>query len=171
MKKKGDLFSYIIKRSIFSETELNILILPLLKAVQYIHALGIVHGDIKPENILFDPDNPSELKLTDFGLSKIILSDNKLTNKCGTLSYVAPEVLLYQGYDMKADMWSIGVIMYLLFYGKMPFDSEKEKDIYNNILIKELSIENTLISGLLKKNPIDRLNSEDSIKLISYLDF
>uniref|UniRef100_A0A6C0AFF4 Protein kinase domain-containing protein n=1 Tax=viral metagenome TaxID=1070528 RepID=A0A6C0AFF4_9ZZZZ len=72
---------------------------------------------------------------------------------------------------MKADMWSIGVIMYLLFYGKMPFDSEKEKDIYNNILIKELSIENTLISGLLKKNPIDRLNSEDSIKLISYLDF
>jgi calcium/calmodulin-dependent protein kinase I len=113
----GELFERIVGRPRFSEEEAAKLIRPLLESVAYLHDLGIVHRDIKPENILCG-DNLDELKIADFGLSKMLLPKEKMDTACGTLSYVAPEVLTMQGYGQEADLWSVGVIMFLVLCGK-----------------------------------------------------
>ena len=104
------------------------MIRPLLESVAYLHDLGIVHRDLKPENILCG-ENLEDLKIADFGLSKMILPTEKMDSACGTLSYVAPEVLTLQGYGREADLWSVGVIMFLLLCGKLPFDGDDQSEI------------------------------------------
>lgn len=121
--KGGELFNLICAKEGFSEYSSNKIIAQLLETVRYIHDVGIVHRDIKPENILcVDNSDIPEIKLADFGLSKLVSPNDTLTLACGTLSYVAPEVLRQEGYDKKADIWSIGVIAYLLLRGKLPFE-------------------------------------------------
>ena len=95
--------------------------------------LGIVHRDLKPENILCG-DNLEDLKIADFGLSKMILPKEKMDAACGTLSYVAPEVLTMAGYGKEADLWSVGVIMFLLMCGKLPFDGNDQNEIIRNTI-------------------------------------
>ena len=91
----GELFERIVGKPRFTEEEAAKLIRPLLESVAYLHDLGIVHRDIKPENILCG-ENLDELKIADFGLSKMLLPKEKMDTACGTLSYVAPEVLTMQ---------------------------------------------------------------------------
>jgi len=91
----------------------------LLQALMYIHSKGIVHRDLKPENLLFEKGT-SNLKLIDFGIAAKIKPNEKLTARIGTPYYIAPEVLLKE-YDEKCDIWSAGVILYMMFTFRPPF--------------------------------------------------
>ena len=125
----GDLFSYIEKRGFkLPENRACILIHKLSTAIFYIHSYGIAHRDLKPENILMtDNSEEADIRLLDFGLSKIIGPEQNCTEPYGTLSYVAPEVLLEKPYTKSVDLWSIGITTYLLLSGSLPFDDEKSE--------------------------------------------
>ncbi len=119
----GELYAFIKKHNSIDEDQAALVVYYLLEAVRYLHRCGIVHRDIKPENVLVEVETlPGILKeqrivnvkLIDFGLSRVILPGQVLKEQCGTLSYVAPEVLLKNGYGNEVDLWSIGVIMHLL---------------------------------------------------------
>lgn len=119
----GELFDMICKYNHFTEQQATNVVRQVTEALQYLHNLGIVHRDIKPENILLLERTPdSVVKLTDFGLAnKLDGKDLKFWTKCGTLYYAAPEVLSTDSYDKKIDFWSLGVVMYVLLVGYLPF--------------------------------------------------
>ena len=107
-------------------------------ALFYLHAYGIAHRDLKPENILLinESDN-SDIKIMDFGLSKIVAPEETSLEPFGTLLYVAPEVLKMKPYGKSVDLWSTGVISYLLLSGVLPFDDEKDSEIARKITVSE----------------------------------
>ena len=127
----GDLFTYLEKRGFrITETRACNIVHSLATALYYLHSFGITHRDIKPENILMvDESADSDLKLMDFGLSKMAGPSETSKEPFGTLSYVAPEVLLQQHYDKSVDLWSLGIVSYLLLCGTLPFDDDQEKEI------------------------------------------
>ncbi|XP_056128845.1 MAP kinase-activated protein kinase 2 [Lampris incognitus] len=122
----GELFSRIQDRGdqAFTEREASNIMLSIGEAIQFLHAINIAHRDVKPENILYTSKRPDALlKLTDFGFAKETTSHNSLNTPCYTPYYVAPEVLGPEKYDKSCDMWSLGVIMYILLCGYPPFYS------------------------------------------------
>lgn len=170
----GELFERIVGRPRFTEDEAAKLIRPLLESVGYLHDLGIVHRDIKPENVLCG-DNFDEVKIADFGLSKMVLPTEKMDTACGTLSYVAPEVLTMQGYGQEADLWSIGVILFLILCGKLPFDGANHDDIINATIKAEIRVSpgvwtalseeaRDLIKKLLHKDPKERISARTALR-------
>jgi len=116
----GELFSRVSNLKRFSELDAADAIWQMLLSLNYIHHHGIVHRDLKLENWLYDAKNSNHLKLIDFGLSKIWDPNVKMKTACGTLSYAAPEVLL-NDYGSQCDLWSLGVICFVLLSGYMPF--------------------------------------------------
>jgi len=122
----GELFDKIVELGSYSEKDAALLVSKIVSAIAYLHSLGIVHRDLKPENLLLkDETTVSEVKLADFGLSKIVSQQLIMQTACGTPGYVAPEILQARGYDKEVDMWSIGVITYILLCGFPPFYNEK----------------------------------------------
>ena len=94
----------------------------LLSTLAYLHSCGIVHRDLKPENILLsDPGDEYDVKIADFGLSCVCGPDSRMRQPCGTIAYVAPEVLTLNGYGPSVDLWAVGVITFLLLRGRLPF--------------------------------------------------
>jgi len=130
----GELFDKIVELGSYSEKDAANLVAKMVSAIDYLHELGIAHRDLKPENLLLrDKDSISEVKLADFGLSKIV-SQQVMMTACGTPGYVAPEVLLAKGYGPEVDMWSIGVITYILLCGFPPFYNEKLQLLFEQIM-------------------------------------
>lgn len=129
--KGGDLFTYLEKREfVIPEKRAKEISHQISTAMFYLHSFGVAHRDLKPENILMsDNSDTAEAKIVDFGLSKIIGPNEKSTDPFGTLSYVAPEVLLQKPYGKEVDLWSIGVISYLLLSRVLPFDDDDDKEI------------------------------------------
>ena len=127
----GDLFSYLEKRKFtISERRAKEISHQIATALYYLHSYGVAHRDLKPENILMSTDDDqADLKIVDFGLSKIIGPNETSLDPFGTLSYVAPEVLLQRPYGKEVDLWSLGVISYLLLSRVLPFDDEDDKEI------------------------------------------
>ncbi|XP_054883283.1 MAP kinase-activated protein kinase 2 [Poeciliopsis prolifica] len=122
----GELFSRIQDRGdqAFTEKEASDIMKSIGEAIQFLHAINIAHRDVKPENLLYSSKRPRALlKLTDFGFAKETTSHNSLDTPCYTPYYVAPEVLGPEKYDKSCDMWSLGVIMYILLCGYPPFYS------------------------------------------------
>ncbi|KAF7208460.1 MAP kinase-activated protein kinase 2 [Nothobranchius furzeri] len=122
----GELFSRIQDRGdqAFTEKEASDIMKNIGEAIQFLHSINIAHRDVKPENLLYSTKRPSAmLKLTDFGFAKETTSHNSLDTPCYTPYYVAPEVLGPEKYDKSCDMWSLGVIMYILLCGYPPFYS------------------------------------------------
>uniref|UniRef100_A0A8C4D8U0 non-specific serine/threonine protein kinase n=1 Tax=Dicentrarchus labrax TaxID=13489 RepID=A0A8C4D8U0_DICLA len=122
----GELFSRIQDRGdqAFTEREASDIMKSIGEAIQFLHAINIAHRDVKPENLLYSSKRPNALlKLTDFGFAKETTSHNSLATPCYTPYYVAPEVLGPEKYDKSCDMWSLGVIMYILLCGYPPFYS------------------------------------------------
>ncbi|CAN7988138.1 unnamed protein product, partial [Ixodes hexagonus] len=122
----GELFQRIQERAegAFTEREAAEIIRDICKAVAHLHRMNIAHRDLKPENLLYSkPDDSAVLKLTDFGFAKETTNFNSLQTPCYTPYYVAPEVLGPERYDKSCDMWSLGVIMYILLCGFPPFYS------------------------------------------------
>ncbi|EMS16452.1 calcium-dependent protein kinase 2, putative [Entamoeba histolytica HM-3:IMSS] len=121
--KGGELFDRISNKTFYPEDKAKIVVKRLISAIGYLHSMNIVHRDLKPENILLkSPDDDTDVRIADFGFSKMITEDAQiLLTACGTPVYVAPEVLNAKGYGMEVDMWSIGVITYVLLCGYPPF--------------------------------------------------
>ncbi|XP_015277173.1 PREDICTED: calcium/calmodulin-dependent protein kinase type IV-like [Gekko japonicus] len=132
----GELFDRIVERGFYSERDAANVVKQILEAVAVIHKNGVVHRDLKPENLLYadlSPDAP--LKIGDFGLSKIVDEQNTMKTVCGTPGYCAPEVLHGSPYGPEVDMWSVGVITYILLCGFEPFfDPRGDQYMYSRIL-------------------------------------
>merc|ERR1719230_1397746 len=102
----------------------------MLLSINYIHSQSIVHRDLKLENFLYEKKDGNHLKLIDFGFSKVWQRNTKMDLSCGTLSYVAPEVL-EKDYTSQCDLWSLGVIVFILLVGYMPFHGTEGSQIKN----------------------------------------
>ena len=130
----GELFYHITKKKHLTEAHASSIMRQAFYALCYLHQNRICHRDIKPENfLLYKEDDPSHIKLIDFGLAKRV-NPNEIMNKPnGTPYYIAPEVLK-GSYTTQCDVWSMGVIMYIMLCGKPPFGGKQNKDIINNVL-------------------------------------
>jgi len=170
----GELYTELEKCGPFSEEKTYRIFVQILEGVKYLHSIGIVHRDLKLENILFNDIENTKVKLTDFGLSKsIALSPTAfMRTQCGTPTYVAPEVVEGVGYTQAVDLWSLGVILYLLLSCQYPFIGESLAEIHRKIVESEfewpsdvvLSSEvKDLISHLLKTKPEERYNFDQII--------
>ena len=133
----GDLYDYLRKRHFkLSEVHACNLIHKISAAIFYLHSYGIAHRDLKPENILMtDSTEDADVRIVDFGLSKIIGPEEKCTEPYGTLTYVAPEILLECPYTKAVDLWSLGVMTYLMLTSKLPFDDvNSEEEIARKVV-------------------------------------
>uniref|UniRef100_A0A8C0B4S5 Ribosomal protein S6 kinase n=1 Tax=Buteo japonicus TaxID=224669 RepID=A0A8C0B4S5_9AVES len=175
--KGGELLERIQKKKHFSETEASHIMRRLVSAVSHMHDVGVVHRDLKPENLLFtDETDNSEIKIIDFGFARLKPPDNQpLKTPCFTLHYAAPELLNHNGYDESCDLWSLGVILYTMLSGQVPFQSQDKSltctsalEIMKKIKKGEFSFEGEawknvseeakeLIQGLLTVDPNKRI--------------
>ena len=168
----GELFSAISEKGFFTELEANKLIKQILQTVNYLHSNNIVHRDLKPENIMLMA-NGKDLKVIDFGTAVELPKKKKLTKFIGTAYYIAPEVI-QQNYDEKCDIWSCGIILYILLCGYPPFNGPSNNDIYSAIQHSKLLFKKenwqdvskeaiSLIKKMLEKNPRKRPSAEECL--------
>ncbi|KAG6584784.1 CAMK/CAMK1 protein kinase [Phytophthora cinnamomi] len=131
----GELFDRIVEKSYYNEREARDLVKLLLEAIKYCHDANIVHRDLKPENLLLtSKDDDASIKLADFGFAKRIEFDSEgLVTACGTPGYVAPEILEGKPYGKTVDIWSIGVITYILLCGYPPFHDDNHNALFKKI--------------------------------------
>ena len=162
----GTLYKFLQKRSFILKEDLAVNIVhKICMAVYYFHSFGITHRDLKPENILMtsDDENP-EIKILDFGLSKII-GPNELCNEpYGTVIYCAPEIILDYPYTKNVDSWSVGIITFIMLYGNLPFFNK-----VRSLLIKSITRDTPVYKGAYKvseeaKNFVQRLLIKDQYK-------
>lgn len=170
----GELFECISEKGIFTENEAQVIMRQLLSAVCYSHQNNIVHRDIKPENILLeDKGGDPVIKLIDWGCARFFSKKKKLTKISGTPYYIAPEVL-GEAYDEKCDVWSCGVILYVLLCGYPPFNGETDTEILKNVKKGKYDFPHEewdsvskeakeLISLMLKYDPKERISSKDTL--------
>jgi len=171
----GELVSKIREKSYCSEEDVRVIITRLADAVAYLHEHGIVHRDLKPENILLsteDPEDMYNIKVMDFGLATCKDSSTMIENICGTPFYMAPEVVDNLGYSQQCDIWSIGVMMYLLLVGyKKECEVELLQMISNRKIEfpdeywKDISIgAKNLVENLLKFDPAQRITAKEILQ-------
>lgn len=159
----GDLFTRLSKEVMFTEDDVKFYLAELALALDHLHKLGIIYRDLKPENILLDAEG--HVKLTDFGLSKESIFDEKKTYSfCGTVEYMAPEVVNRKGHGTAADWWSYGVLMFEMLTGALPFTGNNRKETMTMILKAKLGMPQflspeaqSLLRALFKRNPANRL--------------
>ncbi|XP_063235019.1 ribosomal protein S6 kinase 2 beta isoform X3 [Bacillus rossius redtenbacheri] len=173
----GDLFTRLSKEVMFTEEDVKFYLAELTLALDHIHQLGIIYRDLKPENILLDADG--HISLTDFGLSKLPLDDQKAYSFCGTVEYMAPEVVNRKGHSFAADWWSLGVLMFEMLTGMLPFQGQDRKETMTQILKAKLGMPQfltaeaqALLRALFKRNPANRLGAgPDGVKEIKSHSF
>jgi len=137
----GELFERIAQEQYFSEQDAANIIKQVLSAINYCHSRNIVHRDLKPENLLLDKSgDQTRVTIIDFGTAGEYQPGQKLTQKYGTPYYIAPEVLR-RSYDHKCDLWSCGVILYILLCGYPPFNGQTDKKIIESVLAGEFTID------------------------------
>jgi calcium/calmodulin-dependent protein kinase I len=174
----GELFDRIVEYEHYTEKQAAEAFRPIVDAVRYCHSLGIVHRDLKPENLLYTTqDENAMIKVSDFGFAKFLIPkvQEQLFTACGTPSYVAPEIINSQGYDIKVDCWSLGVILYVMLCGFPPFYADDNDTLFK--LIKESDFDfpspywdnvsdnaKDLIKNLLVVDSRKRLTTEEILK-------
>jgi len=139
----GTLGQYFKKKKFnFSERQATNIMSQIASGVKYLQQYGIVHRDLKPDNIMITQQNDfGVIKIMDFGLSKILSPNEKMVDGYGTLSYVAPEVLLRTPYNKEVDIWSMGVILFYMLSGKLPFRGRKEQEVAEKIVYSDLEFD------------------------------
>ena len=168
---EGELFNEIIKVGKFDEGQAAFIINQILKAITYCHKMNIIHRDLKPENIMItnrEKNGCLQVKLIDFGTAKIFEKGHQENKYVGSSYYMAPEIIKRK-YDEKCDLWSIGVIMYILLTGRPPFDGNDDDEILENVkkgVFDKSSYPYPLLSSQ-SKDLIDKLLQYDPKKRIS----
>ena len=167
----GELFFHLRKEKYFSEELVKFYAMELVLAISHIHEKNAIYRDLKPENILMD--KYGHIKLTDFGLARILKDNEKAFTMCGTLKYIAPEILLNKGYKKEVDWWSLGCVIFEMLEGKAPFGNPKGKmtlSFYKknlNFYYTDSDITKQFIKELLVINPEKRLGyGKDGISKI-----
>ncbi|XP_027021501.1 ribosomal protein S6 kinase alpha-2 isoform X1 [Tachysurus fulvidraco] len=161
----GDLFTRLSKEVMFTEEDVKFYLAELALALDHLHSLGIIYRDLKPENILLDEEG--HIKITDFGLSKEAIDhDKRAYSFCGTIEYMAPEVVNRRGHTQSADWWSFGVLMFEMLTGSLPFQGKDRKETMALILKAKLGMPQflspevqSLLRSLFKRNPTNRLGA------------
>ena len=161
----GDLFGRLSKEVMFTEEDVKFYLAEICLALGHLHKLGIIYRDLKPENILLDVDG--HIKLTDFGLCKEGLDnpdEEKTFSFCGTVEYMAPEVVSRKGHGTTADWWSFGVLMFEMLTGALPFQASNRKETMHLIMKAKLGMPQflsskaqSLLRAVFKRNPNNRL--------------
>ena len=172
----GTLGQYLKKKKFnFSERQATNIMSQIANGVKYLHQYGIAHRDLKPDNIMITQQNDyGVIKIMDFGLSKILSPNERMVDGYGTLSYVAPEVLLRTPYNKEVDIWSMGVILFYMLSGKLPFRGHKEQEVAEKIVYDPLEFDEDdwetrsqkvqdLISCCLEKKKEDRITIDKFI--------
>lgn len=171
----GDLFDRIGKKKSYDESDARDLCKKMLESIAYCHDHSIAHCDMKPKNLLLrDENDDAFIKLADFGFATRVYGPKSLTKQCGTPFFVAPEILLRSPYDQQADMWSVGVIIYLLLSGDLPFMGRSQRELFRAIVVGKYDFPDEmwgdvsehakeLIKGLLVTDPSKRLTAKQAM--------
>lgn len=180
MMHGGDLLAYILHNGGLTEWATQQIAYQISDALAYIHSIGIAHRDLKPENILLTDDPTPIAKVADFGLAKIVDSMTMLKTMCGTPSYLAPEVVIGapNGYSLRVDSWSVGVIIFSALTNASPFIEESHLEIRARIQMRQVDwnllqecpkqregispLCHRFISELLQNDPVARLGMQDA---------
>lgn len=177
----GELFYKIVEKGNYTEADAASIVKQMCAGVAYLHSQGVAHRDLKPENLLCstrdaEPGAPFRVVIADFGLSKIFDAGEQLETSCGTPDYVAPEVITAEGsYDKSVDMWSAGVITYVLLCGFSPFLSTTQTGLFEKIIQCQYDFPDPEWSGiseqakdfirsLLVADPKARLTAEQAVE-------
>jgi carbon catabolite-derepressing protein kinase len=162
-----ELFDYIVSHGKLTESKARRFFQQIVCAVEYCHRHKIVHRDLKPENLLLDQNH--NVKIADFGLSNIMTDGNFLKTSCGSPNYAAPEVIsgkLYAGPEV--DVWSCGIILYVLLVGRLPFDDEFIPNLFRKIAAGHFHMPPYLSQGaqrlirkMLQVNPVQRITIQE----------
>ncbi|XP_048872517.1 ribosomal protein S6 kinase beta-1 isoform X1 [Brienomyrus brachyistius] len=161
----GELFMQLEREGIFMEDTACFYLAEISMALGHLHQKGIIYRDLKPENIMLN--NHGHVKLTDFGLCKESIHDDTVTHTfCGTIEYMAPEILMRSGHNRAVDWWSLGALMYDMLTGAPPFTGENRKKTIDKILKCKLNLPpyltqeaRDLLKKLLKRNASSRLGA------------
>ncbi|KAJ0231468.1 CDPK-related kinase 5 [Hirschfeldia incana] len=171
----GELLDRILSRGgKYTEEDAKTVMIQILNVVAFCHLQGVVHRDLKPENFLYtSKEDSSQLKAIDFGLSDYVRPDERLNDIVGSAYYVAPEVL-HRSYSTEADIWSVGVIVYILLCGSRPFWARTESGIFRAVLKADPTFDDTpwpllsseardFVKRLLNKDPRRRLTAAQAL--------
>ena len=165
----GELLNYIVSKKRLAEGEAKVYLKHALDGLSFMHSRGIVHRDIKPENVLIDMEGHA--KLSDFGLAKYVGKSGMTSTPCGSPIYVAPEILTTGEYNaFKTDMWSVGVLLYIMVVGQIPWGKGNQAQIFHQIkkggyrIPPFLSVEcGKLIQNLMTLDPDSRLSASQAL--------
>ncbi|XP_028681248.1 serine/threonine-protein kinase ULK1-like [Erpetoichthys calabaricus] len=174
----GDLADYLHSKGTLSEDTIRLFLQQIAGAMKVLQSKGIIHRDLKPQNILLSHSggrksnpNSTRIKIADFGFARYLQDNMMAATLCGSPMYMAPEVIMSQTYDAKADLWSIGTIVYQCLTGKAPFQAsspqdlrhfyEKHKSLTPNIPRETSSHLRNLLLGLLQRNHRDRMDFDE----------
>ena len=162
-----NLNDFLIRKGNFNSDEIYYILTQINKSFKKMNELKIVHRDLNLKNILVKYENPEKtkyiLKLADYGISKAMIDVSKLHTQKGTLRYMAPEVMVGE-YKEKCDLWSLGIIIYLLYFNEYPYEGDQPMALFNQIKESQIKVNtdnedlNDLIKGLLNKSENARLN-------------
>uniref|UniRef100_A0AAY4EBX4 non-specific serine/threonine protein kinase n=1 Tax=Denticeps clupeoides TaxID=299321 RepID=A0AAY4EBX4_9TELE len=175
----GELFFHLSRDRVFSEDRARFYGAEIVSALEYLHSRDVVYRDLKLENLMLDKDG--HIKITDFGLCKEgITNEATMKTFCGTPEYLAPEVLEDNDYGRAVDWWGLGVVMYEMMCGRLPFYNQDHERLFELILMEEIRFPRNLspeakalLAGLLKKDPKQRLggSSEDAKEVMAHKFF
>ena len=176
MMKGGELFDYVVEKGTLSEEEASVLVRKITSAVAHMHGMDIIHRDLKPENLLLTSKGPdAEIKLIDFGLAKVVQCETVASSFLGTKGYLAPEMLQRHSYDKAIDMWALGVIVFVLLCGCLPFDDDSSKIPSESAARKKFALRfpkwaaslspsaKDLLNNLLEINPKTRYTAHQAL--------
>jgi len=171
----GELFDYVVEKGTLSEEEASIMVRKIISAVAHMHSKDIIHRDLKPENLLLTSKLPdAEVKLIDFGLAKV-MTESVARSFLGTRGYLAPEMLQRDAYDKAIDVWALGIIVFVLLCGCLPFDDDSNKIDTESDARKKFNLRfprwamnlspsaKDLLHNLLDVNPKTRFTAEQAL--------
>lgn len=162
----GELYERIEKKGPLEELDARDIFRQIANAISYCHNRGLIHRDLKLENVLFKEKGSYIIKIVDFGIAGVCKAQQKDKTDAGTLSYMAPEVLSRAKVDAgpAIDVWALGCMLYTMILGVMPFTGDTEDEIENTIMKKKLKFKNDKIISKELKDLIEKMLTKDPEK-------